>query len=339
MRPSPQSFGWALLGPGRIARQFAAAARSLPDTHIEAVWGRRAERAQALAVELGLPGSAATGELEQVLRNPAVRGVYVATTHDAHAELVRRALAAGKPVLCEKPLTTSARLAGELVDLSRSRGVFLMEALWTRFLPVYEGVARWLEEGRIGTLRSIGVSFCFPAEYDARGRLFHPDLAGGSLLDIGVYNIAMIRWALEAAHGAVPPVVSRSVLPVLAPTGVDQAVSALMRHADGTSVQFLCAFDRFADNTLVLHGSQGAIEVRETFWKAEAAVLRRRGQADEWLRAPLACNGFEYEIAAAMHSIGRGEIECPRMPHGESVAIARELDALRELAGVRYPFD
>lgn len=333
--PDSASFGWALLGPGSIARQFAAAVQGLPGTHVAAVWGRSADRAAAFVAAAGLPPQVAVADLHLLLASEAVQGVYVATTHPAHGPLVRAALAAGKPVVCEKPLTPGARETRELIELSRARGVFLMEALWTRCLPVYQGIARWLEEGRIGRLRSVASSFCFPAPYDPHSRLFDPRAGGGALLDIGIYNVAMTRWAIAAAAraAAAPQPTSRAVLAALAPTGVETSVAAQLGYADGTTAQFVCAFDRLADNGLTLHGSLGRIEVPTDFWQADAACLKRPGEDEVWLRLPHAVNGFEYEIAEAMRCIAAGAIESPLMPHDESLAIAQELDVLRGIAG------
>ena len=337
--PAGSSFGWAILGPGRIAAQFARAVQAMPLTHVDAVWGRRPDRVAAFVDELGLAKGTRSGDLDALLASQSVRGVYVATTHQAHADLVRKALTAGKAVVCEKPLTPSGRLTGELIDLSRDNRVFLMEALWTRFLPVYQGIGRWLKDGRIGHLKSVASSFCFPADYDPSNRLFDPGLAGGALLDIGIYNVAMTRWAIATANGSLSPVVSRSVLATHAPTGVDLSVSVQLGFADGTGAQFICALDRLADNALVLHGSHGVIRVPSDFWQAQRAVLNCPGQDEQWLTVPHSVNGFEYEIAEAMRCIERGDLESPLMPHQESLGIAQELDALRAAAGVRYPFD
>ncbi|MBU6257829.1 MAG: Gfo/Idh/MocA family oxidoreductase [Burkholderiales bacterium] len=332
---STTSFGWALLGPGSIARKFAQAVQGVEGAHVEAVWGRNPARSASFVHDLGLSPALACTDLAALLGKASVQGVYIATTHPAHADLVRQALAAGKPVVCEKPMTTSHRDTADLVELSRARGVFLMEALWTRFLPVYQGIARWLGAGRIGRLRSVSSSFCFPAPYDPHSRLFDPLAAGGTLLDIGIYNVALTRWAIATAHGQMPALTRRQVSSALAPTGVDLQVSALLDYADGTTAQFVCAFDRLADNGLSLHGSQGCIEVPTNFWEAECAVLKRPGEADEWLRLPHAVNGFEYQIIEAMRCIAAGAVESPLMPHRESLEIARELDQLLASAGVQ----
>ena len=222
-------FGWAVVGPGKIANRFADAVGQIPGARLAGIHGRDSKRAEVFARAWCKPdGTSAPvfGNLEALLGSDAVDAVYIATPHAFHADAIRRCLLAGKPVLCEKPMVANARLAGELVDLSRQRGVFLMEALWTRFLPIYATVRDWLGSNAIGELRGMQSSFCFNAPFNSGSRLFDPAQAGGSLLDLGIYNLAMTQWVLQAAHGACPEPVSINATGLLGPTGVDHRVAA-----------------------------------------------------------------------------------------------------------------
>lgn len=335
-------FSWALVGPGNIANRFAEALQHLPDAQLVRVAGRDRERALAFARRWSQDGCApirTSESLQAVLDDPQVDGVYIATPHAFHATAIAQCLAAGKPVLCEKPLVPSRAIAQPLVDQSRTRGVFLMEALWSRFLPVYDPVGQWLAEGAIGRVRAIQSTFCFPATFDPQSRLFAPELAGGALLDIGIYNISLSRWVLQMEQGECPPLLQADVQGVLAPTGVDQRVSATLGFADGVVSQWVCAVDAVANNSLQIVGERGCIQVAANFWEAQNAVLKRPGAVDQAVCRPFATNGFEYEIIEAMRCIRLGLYESPRMPHRETLETLAWMDAIRTQLGVRYPFE
>jgi predicted dehydrogenase len=347
-------FAWAVIGPGRIAHRFAEAVTALPGMHLHAVHGRDAVRAADFArrwpahqdeqagkhAQAPVHGHAHVhAEVDNLLADPRIDAVYIATPHALHGDFIRRCLLAGKPVLCEKPLVPTQAQASALVALSRNKGVFLMEGLWTRLLPVYAGVRRWLDEGAIGKVNAIQSSFCFAAPYDPRSRLFDAQLAGGSLLDIGLYNLAMTRWVLEPRPGACPEPVEMQVSGVLAPSGVDQRVAATLRFADGAVSQFLCGFDSVADNTLHIVGERGAITLPECFWQATRAVLSRPGKPPVTLQAPMRINGFEAQIEEVVRCVRAGRVESEHMPHAETLALLGWMDTLRARLGVRYPFE
>jgi predicted dehydrogenase len=335
-------FAWALIGPGRIAHRFADAVHRLPGAYLRSAFGRGAPRAAEFArhwTRVGKPPPRVEPTLAAVLGDAAIDAVYVATPHAVHGELIRRCIEAGKPVRCEKPLVPTLAVARELVTLAQDRGVFLMEALWSRFLPIYAQVGDWLRSGAIGQVNAIQSSFCFPVPYDPGSRLFNAALAGGCLLDIGVYNVAMTRWVLEAALGACPAPVSLHAEGVLAPSGVEQRAAATIVFPGGVVSQFVCGFDSQADNTLRIFGDAGCVSVPQRFWEATEAVLSRPSESPQVVCAPFRINGFEEEIEETMRCVRAGGIESPRMPHAETLAIVGCLDALRHQIGVRYPFE
>src|SRR6478609_8629916 len=286
-------FRWAVVGPGRIARRFAQAVRELPDARMAVVIGRDEHRAREFADAWCEPGVTRVGtDLTELLRTRDVDAVYIATPHAFHAEEAARCLRARMPVLCEKPLTVNLRQAQALEALSRTLSVFLMEALWTRFLPVYEAVGEWLRDGRIGAVRPIQSSFGFPVPFDAKTRHWDPWQAGGALLDIGVYNLSMARWALVQATGVAPELEDFVAEAKLAPSGVDAAMLATLRFSGDVHLQFRCGFDALADNSLRIFGERGLVTVPARFWEATAAVLEVEGEAEQRVERPFAINGF-----------------------------------------------
>jgi predicted dehydrogenase len=333
-------FSWALVGPGNIAHRFADAVHHLPDAQITRVVGRDLARAQAFASRWSQGAAVQAGtDLDAMLADPAVDGVYIATPHAQHAASIAKCLAAGKPVLCEKPLVPSLAIARPLIEKSRATGVFLMEALWSRFLPAFDQVAQWLQEGAIGQVRAIQSTFCFPSVYEPHSRLYAPELAGGALLDIGIYNISLSRWVLQTALGECPPLAHSDVRGVLAPTGVDQRVSATLNFAGGAVCQWVCAFDAVADNSMQIVGEHGCILLPHHFWEAQEVLLQRPGEPVLRVLKPFDTNGFEYEILEAMRCIRAGHCESARMPHSETLTVLGWMDAMRAQLGVRYPFE
>jgi predicted dehydrogenase len=352
----PPPLRWAIVGPGRIAHQFAQAVCGLPGAELVALCARNTAQSQAFADQWA-PGNLSSGArvqlhttLPELLANPAVDAVYVATPHSLHAGAIAACLQAGKPVLCEKPLVPSRAIALPLIELAQQRRVFLMEALWTRFLPLYAQVGQWLREQQIGPVRAVQSSFCFNAAFDAKSRLFDPALAGGALLDIGIYNISMTRWVLQQAWGLAaghcPEPLAVQVHGVLAPSGVDQRVAATFEWPGGVAAQLVCALDGQADNSLRIMGEHGYIQVAGGlaggFWQATTAQLYRQGHPappPQTLDAPHAINGFEGQITEATRCIQAGLIESPVMPHAETLATLGWIDLLRQRLGVRYPFE
>ena len=332
MRATP--LGWGIVGPGSIAGRFAEAATRLPETWLAAVCGRDAGRARDFATRFAQDETAAIHtSLDALLADPRVEAVYVATPHGFHAEAVVAALRAGKPVLCEKPLTVDPSTAEALAALARERNVFLMEALWTRFLPIYEVVGGWLREGAIGELRGIQSSFAFDIPFDPRHRCFDPVQGGGALLDIGVYNLSMTQWAMRAAFGACPPLASVEASGVAAPTGVDQRVAASLRFANGVVAQLFCAFDCQSDRGLRLFGERGVITVPERFWEATEATLRHGLDAPTVVHRPFELNGFEGQLREATRCILEGRGESAVMRLADTIEVAHWTARIRAQCG------
>jgi predicted dehydrogenase len=331
---SSETFGWALVGPGAIARRFAAALKGVPGARLAAVASRDGERAGAFAHEWGDAGTV-SGDLARALARPDVHAVYVCTPHPHHAAAVHAALEAGKPVLCEKPLTPSAAATRPLVALAAARRVFLMEAVWTRFLPVYDQVRAWLDAGAIGAVHAMQSCFVIDRPFEPGNRRYTAALGGGALLDIGIYNITVSRMVLPGV-----PVQGWDLRAVLGGENVDVQLSATLDFGAGRTSQFHCGWYGGADNDFRIVGERGHIVVHGGgFWQSTAATLFRDGDAPQVAEAPFRVNGFEYEIEEVMRCVRAGLIESPRLPPAESLAIVELLDAMRARIGVRYPFE
>lgn len=329
-----ESFGWALVGPGAIARRFAAALQGVAGARLAAVASRDAERAAAFAREWGDAGTAAS-DLAGALARPDVHAVYVCTPHPHHAAAVRAALEAGKPVLCEKPLTPSAAATRPLVELAAARRVFLMEAVWTRFLPIYDQVRAWLDAGAIGPVHAMQSSFVIDRPFQPGNRRYTAALGGGALLDIGIYNITVSRMVLPGVA-----VQGWDLRARLGGEHIDVQLTGTLDFGEGRTSQFHCGWYGSADNSFRILGERGHIVVHGGgFWQSTAATLCRDGEAPQIVEAPFRINGFEYEIEEVMRCVRAGLVESPRLPPAESLAIVELMDAMRARIGVRYPFE
>lgn len=321
---------WGLIAPGRIAHKFADALGALPDQRLVGVAGRDARRAQAFAQRWG---GRAHVSIEALCADPEVDIVYIASPHSAHAAQARLALLAGKPVLCEKALTANADEAAALIELARARGLFLMEALWTRFLPAWARVHELLRQRALGEVRRIASSFCFAPPYDPASRLFDPALAGGALRDIGIYNLSLSQWAMQAAgQGAVT---GFEVEGVLAATGVEQQVEGRLGFEGGARAHFVCSLQACSDNALIIEASHGWLRLPAHFSRADRVHwCGPDGQLHEEIH-PFLHNGMEHQALACAEALRQGWLEHPLMPHADSLATLRLIDAMRQRLGAQ----
>lgn len=334
------SFGWAVVGPGRIANRFGEAVQRLPGMDLVAVHSRDADRGHAFAQRWAPAQSASVyQDLDALLRDDRVQAVYIATPHAFHADAARACLLAAKPVLCEKPLTVNARLAKELIDSARARKVFLMEALWTRFLPIYSVVGQWLSSGAIGRIRAMQSSFSFSVDFDATDRIFDMAQAGGAVLDIGIYPLSISQWCLQQANGERPVLEGIDASGILSPTGSDQRFTASLRFADGVVSQLFCGVDGPGENKFHIFGETGAITISARFWEATSATLQR-GDSDMIDETrPVHINGFEGQILEAIDCIARGKLQSNIVSHADTLQVMQWMDEIRNQLGVVYPFE
>ena len=320
-----QRLGWGILGAGSIATKFATDLKNLPDARLVAVGSRSAEKAGQFARDMGAERS--YGSYAAMIADPEVDVVYVATPHPFHKEHALLCLEGGKAVLCEKPMAVHAGQVREMVQSARERGLFLMEAMWSRFNPVLVQVQRWLEEGRIGEVRMLSADFGFRTAWNPEGRLLDPALAGGALLDVGVYVVALA----SSVFGGAPAQVQAAAH--LGQTGVDEQTGMVLKYANGGLALLSCAIRTATPHTARIDGVEGAIEI-PAFWHATSARLIRPSQE------PLETSGdfgYHHEAAEVMACLREGKTESATMPLDESIAIAETLDRVRAEIGLTYP--
>jgi predicted dehydrogenase len=319
---------WGVIGPGGIARRFAHAMTAVDDGVIVAVSSRSLDRATAFADELGI---ARRYDDDQALADdPEVDAVYVATPHSRHAADTIRCLDAGKPVLCEKPFALNARQAQRMVEAAATAGVFLMEAIWSRFLPSYRALVGALEAGRIGTPLQVDADFGFRAPVDPAHRLFDPHQGGGALLDLGVYPLQLCSLVLG-------PISESRGLARLGTTGVDEQVAAVLRHVDGGLGVIKAAVTAPLACTARISGTEGWIDLPPFMHCPTSLTVHAVGAPPEVIDAPIGVDGLEHQIREVHACLAGGLTESPTMPLAETLALARTMDDIRAQIGLSYP--
>jgi predicted dehydrogenase len=326
-------FRWGILAPGHIARKFAEAVSGISGHTLAGVASRSPERAAAFLADAGLQKSARIfPDYKALVESPDIDAVYVASPHPFHRDLVLLAIEAGKPVLCEKPMGVNTGEAEAMINAAHKKGVFLMEAMWTHFLPVMQAIRKKILAGEIGTLRMIRADFSFNGQPDPQARHLNPSLAGGGLLDVGIYPLALAFRHL----GPDPQIITGAG--EIGPTGVDIQGGMILKYRSGALAVLSCGVATNGPVTAEIIGTAGVIEIPRMFHMAESArIVKPSGSED--LHYPFRVNGFEYEAEETALCVQTGLTESATMPLSETLALARTMDAIRNQWGLRYPFE
>lgn len=319
-------FNWGVLGPGNIAVRFTNDLKRLSDATLLAAGSRTLDKAEAFAKRQG--AVRAYGSYEELLRDRDVDAIYVATPHNYHRQHAIMALEHGKAVLCEKPMEVNAARVREMVAAARSHDRFLMEAMWTRFLPVISGVRQWIREGRIGEIRLVAANFGFRTAWNPDGRLLNLSLAGGATLDVGVYVVSLAHMLLGA-----PSTIQANAH--IGTTGVDELTSMILGYPGGAMAQLSCAVRANISDGARIYGTEGYIDVPQ-FWHATTATLQVAGEEPEVITGEA---GYHFEAAEVADCVRTGLKESPIMPLDETIAIAETLEEVRRQIGLRFPFE
>jgi predicted dehydrogenase len=321
---------WGILGTGRIARAFATALMETPGAVLVAVGSRSVESAQEFGKDFGSPVS--YGSYQALADAPEVDIIYIGTPHPMHAENATMALNGGKAVLCEKPFTMNLREAEKVVALAREKKLFLMEAMWTRFMPALAEVRRIVASGEIGAVNQVHADFGFSATLDPENRVNKRELGGGALLDLGIYPLS-ISCALLG------PVASVQSQAILSDGGVDLTTGFSMKHESGAMSICSCSLRARTPCELTVSGSLGSVRMDPMFHLAKSVTVKQADGSTRTIATPFTGNGYVHEAIEAGRCLRAGLIESPQMMHDETLALMRLLDTIRGQIGVHYPSD
>ena len=321
---------WGILGPGTIAYKFATGLKAIPDAEITAVGSRALQRADTFADTFDVPHR--HGNYVELANNSEVDVVYVATPHPFHKECAMLCLEAGKAVLCEKPLTVDAEQAEEMIACARVSKQFLMEAMWTRFIPVMVKVQEFLVDGVIGEPRMLTADFgnCVVLSIEnLESRLFTPELAGGALLDIGIYTVSLASMVF----GTPAKITS---LAHIGETGVDEQAAILLGYDSGAIASLSCAITTRTSHEARIFGTKGSIHI-PNFSRATTAMLEVIGKDPVNIEIPFSENGYEYQAIEVINCLRAGKLESDVMPLDESLSVMKTMDTVRGQWGLVYP--
>ena len=324
-----ENFNWGILGPGGIARAFAKDLNLIQGHSIAAVGSRSLENAQKFAETFG---GTAYGSYEELVADPTVDAIYVATPHPAHHDNVILALNAGKPVLCEKPFAVNAKQAQAMVDAAAHNQVALMEAMWARFLPHYEKVREIIDSGVLGTILSIHADHGQRLADQGIARLIDPELAGGALLDLGIYPVSFAHMIL----GNPLHITSKAVM---TDKGVDAQTSMIFSYGSGAQAVLTTTMIEQTPCRAVVAGLNGWLEIDRTFYNPAAMrVVLNDGTVTEYPNAYKG-HGLREQAEIFKQLVRSGKLESDILTWADTVNIMKSLDTVREQIGLKYPFE
>jgi len=324
---------FAILGCGGIAVKMAETIiRMKEDVELYAVSSRDKEKAETFAKKYNV--EKAYGSYDEMLQDDNIDLVYIALPHSHHCEWTKAALNAGRNVLCEKAFAVNEKEAREMIELAEEKHLFLTEAIWTRYMPSRKIIKDLLDKNTIGKLVSVSANLGY--KIDTHERIINPALAGGALLDLTVYplNFASMVWGDDIKK------ITASC--VKTDTGVDGQDTIMIEYNDGRMASLFTTIYGLTNRMGLIVGTDGFIEVENINNTREIRVYsadRKDPQLLKRIPVPEQISGYEYEVMACKEAIENGRIECPDMPHAETLELMRQMDTIREQFGIKYPFE
>lgn len=324
------TYRWGIIGAGRIAHKFADALSYIENATLQAVASTDEQRAKDFAQKYSIPEF--YRGYKNLFSSTTVDIVYVATTHNFHYQNTLDALNAQKHVLCEKPMAVNSSQVKEMISCAQSQNLFLMEAMWTRFLPMMVEIRDIIDKGMIGRPQMLYADFGIAFDVGPEDRVYNPNLAGGALLDLGVYCVAMAYMIF-----GMPMNISSTVQ--MAKTGVDERSTIVFEYDNAKAAVLFQALDLETPKEALIIGTKGSIKLH-TVWMSGCEYTLRLNDGTEMTHTPKTCeNGFVYQIAAVHECLDAGKKECGLMSLNETLAIAETMESLRQQWNFKYPFE
>lgn len=325
---------WGVLGLGNIAKKFASDLKFVEGAELLAVGSRDIDKAKSFAKEFS--AARAYGSYEELAADPHIDVIYIATPHSHHHDNVMLCLEHSKAILCEKAFAVNTAQAKEMIKKAREKNIFLMEALWTKFLPHHQRFMELLSEGIIGDVRSVLINFGFRPRVPVPARLFDPALAGGTILDIGIYNVFTAMSALGK-----PDAIEAHMTP--SSSGVDEQCAVLFKYNNGAIAQLFSSFSSDLPTEAEISGTKGRIRLTHRFYAPESTIEFYPGRPETIQKIEFKKDnegfGYQYEARHVGECLRKGWKESPVVPLSETIERMEILDEIRRKAGIRYPED
>lgn len=318
-----------ILGAGGIARKMALTLNGMKGADAYAVASRDLQKAQRFAEDEHV--EKAYGSYEEMLADENIDLVYIATPHSHHLEHAKLSISYGKPVLCEKAFTANAKQAKELFDYAKEKHVFITEAIWTRYMPSRKIITEILDSGELGELKMLSANLGY--ELSGVERLIKPELAGGALLDVGVYPI---NFASMFFGNDIEKITSTCVK---IDSGMDAEDAMIFSYKDGRIATLHAGMMAATEQYGIIYGTKGYLIAYNINNIDKIEVFTKDRTLVRTIEVPKQITGYEHEVEACKRALEAGQLECEEMPHSETVKIMEQMDVLREDWGVRYPFE
>ena len=325
-----ETIKWGILGTGRISRAFAEGLKSASNGILHGIASRTRGNAELFAEEWKVP--LAFESYRELAESDEIDAVYVATPHTEHAENSILCMSNGKPVLCEKPFAVNSTQVERMIGMAKENEVLLMEGMWSRFPPLMAKLREILASGRLGEVRTLQADFGFrPPSRDPEGRLFNPDLAGGSLLDVGIYPVSLAFMVMGRPESFLAEWHR-------GPTGVDEQASLVFKYGNGSMALLHSSLESNTRQEAFISGTEANALIHKQCWRPQKMTIEDHpsGQT-ETIEMPFQGNGFNYEAEAFGELLRTGGKESPVMTLSESLEIMRVMDEIRECWGLKYP--
>lgn len=324
------SVRWGILGTGKIAGLFAQGLRHAKGARLVAVGSRSQHGAEAFGGRYAVPRR--HDSYAKLAADPEVDVIYIATPHSRHHDNALLCLEHDKAVLCEKPFTIHAAQAEVVIAAARERNLFLMEAMWTRFVPAMVRLRELLAAGVIGDVRMVGADFGVRARLDPASRLFDPNLGGGALLDLGVYAVSLASMILGT-----PTEITGFA--ELGETGVDEQGGMVLRYRNGRLATLMTAATTMMPCEATIMGTDGFLRLHHGWFRGSRMTLQQPDRDPREIDVPTAGNGYHYEAEEVGRCLAAGRTESAVMPLRETLQIMRTMDELRRQWKLRYPME
>ena len=320
---------WGIIAPGSIANAFAIEVKNTKGGILEAVYGRDENKVKEFAKKYNL--GKYYSNIDEFLKDENIDAVYIATPHNYHMEYAKKCIEAKKHILCEKPFSYNYKTSKEVLSFAKENNIFIMEALWTLFLPAINQAKKWIKEDKIGNIKLITANFGFKSEEDINSRLYNPNLAGGALLDVGIYPILFSNFIM----GSYPKEIKASA--EFTNTKVDESDIINLKYENGALASLTCSISADTDNTAVIYGEKGKIVIPK-FWSAKESYLYIGDKVEAYVDSYEEA-GYKYEIEEANSCIKNKALESNIASHNITLELVKIMDEIRKQIGLVYPFE
>lgn len=330
---------WGIVSTGHIAKKFTKSLKLVEGATIEAVASRSADKAKAFAEKNGI--NKYYGSYEEMSKDPDIDIVYIGTPNNLHYENAIMFMERGKNVLCEKPLGVNEAQVRAMIDKAKEHNVFFMEGMWTRFFPAVKKALEWIADGSIGRPQTLFANFGIDTSANKDAWRFKRDMAGGAMMDVGIYPLAMAFAAFGTDY-------SEMYSTAALENGVDMVNTVTLAYPDGRFAVIGSALNSIMENKVVISGTEGGIKIGEgcDWWHPDRAQLMRKGSdmikyngETEVFELPYETTGFQYEAKAVQDYVFSGAKQASEMTWDDSIKISATIDKLRKTWGVKYDED